>query len=36
LRIASIVLANDLTLVSGNVRHFFRVPNLRLENWLAG
>jgi tRNA(fMet)-specific endonuclease VapC len=35
LRIASIALANDLTLVSGNVRHFARVPQLRLENWLA-
>lgn len=36
LRIASIVLARDLTLVSGNVRHFSRVPALRLEDWLAG
>lgn len=35
LRIASISLAHDLTLVSGNVRHFSRVPELRLENWLA-
>ncbi len=35
LRIASIALANDLTLVSGNVRHFSRVRQLRLENWLA-
>jgi tRNA(fMet)-specific endonuclease VapC len=35
LRIASIALANDLTLVSGNVRHFSRVPDLRLENWLV-
>jgi tRNA(fMet)-specific endonuclease VapC len=35
LRIASIALANDLTVVSGNVRHFSRVPRLRLENWLA-
>ncbi|HEX9416242.1 MAG TPA: PIN domain-containing protein [Gaiellaceae bacterium] len=35
LRIASIALANDLTLVSANVRHFSRVPDLRLENWLA-
>lgn len=34
LRIASIALANDMTLVSGNVRHFKRVPGLRLENWL--
>lgn len=35
LRIASIVLAHDLTLISGNVRHFGRVPGLRLENWLT-
>ncbi len=35
LRIAAIALAFDLTLVSGNPRHFERVPDLRLENWLA-
>ena len=35
LRIASIALARDLTLVTGNVRHFERVPGLRIENWLA-
>jgi tRNA(fMet)-specific endonuclease VapC len=35
LRIASIVLARDLVLVTGNVRHFARVPGLRVENWLA-
>jgi predicted nucleic acid-binding protein len=34
LRIASIVLARDLTLVSGNLRHFARVPGLRVESWL--
>ena len=34
LRIASIVLARELTLVTGNVRHFARVPGLRIENWL--
>ena len=34
LRIASIALAHDLTLVTGNVRHFRRVPGLRVENWL--
>jgi len=34
LRIASIVLAHGLTLVSGNVRHFGRVPGLAVENWL--
>lgn len=36
LRIASIALARDLTLVTGNVKHFARVPELRVENWLAG
>ena len=36
LRIASIVLARDLTLVTGNGRHFDRVPGLRVENWLDG
>jgi len=35
LRIASIALAHDLTLVTGNLRHFARVPDLRVENWLA-
>lgn len=35
LRIASIALANDLTLVTGNTRHFERVPGLRVENWLS-
>jgi len=34
LRVASITLANDLILVTGNVRHFARVPELRIENWL--
>ena len=36
LRIASIVLASGLTLVTGNVRHFGRVPGLPVENWLGG
>lgn len=35
LRIASISLARDLTLVTANTRHFARVPGLRIENWLA-
>jgi tRNA(fMet)-specific endonuclease VapC len=34
LRIASIALAHDLTLVTGNVRLYERVPRLRIENWL--
>ena len=35
LRIAAIASARDLILVSGNARHFSRVPGLRYENWLA-
>ncbi len=34
-QIAAIALANDLTVVTGNVRHFERVPGLTVENWLA-
>ena len=34
LRIAAIVTAHDATLVTGNVRHFARVPGLAVENWL--
>ena len=34
LRIAAIALAHDLTLISGHVRHFARVPGLKVENWM--
>jgi tRNA(fMet)-specific endonuclease VapC len=34
MRIASIALSRELTLVTGNVRHFARVPGLTVENWL--
>jgi predicted nucleic acid-binding protein len=34
-RIASVALARNFTVVAGNVRHFRRVPGLRVENWLA-
>ncbi len=34
LEIAAIALANDLILISGNIRHFSRIPELPLENWL--
>ena len=33
-QIAAIALANDLTVVTGNTRHFERVPGLTVENWL--
>jgi tRNA(fMet)-specific endonuclease VapC len=32
--IASIALANELTIVTGDVRHFGRLPELTVENWL--
>jgi len=34
LRIAAIALARGLTLVTGNRRHFARVPALPIQNWL--
>ena len=34
LEIASIAIANNLILVTNNVRHFARVPLLQYENWL--
>ena len=33
--IAAHALASDLTLVTANVKKFSRVPDLRVENWLA-
>ena len=35
LRIGAIALARGLTMVTGNVRHFQRIPGLTIENWLA-
>lgn len=35
LRIGAIALAHDLTVVTGNVQHFQRIPGLLVENWLA-
>jgi tRNA(fMet)-specific endonuclease VapC len=34
LRIASIALSRGLILVTRNVRHFQRVPELTVENWI--
>ena len=35
LAIASIALANDLTLVTHNTADFVKIPNLRVEDWLT-
>ena len=35
LRIGAIALAWGYTVVTGNVRHFQRIPGLAVENWLA-
>ncbi len=34
MRIASIAIAGSLVLVTGNLRHFERVPGLVVEDWL--
>ena len=34
LRIGAIALARGLVVVTGNVRHFQRIPELSVENWL--
>ena len=34
LRIGAIALARGLIVVTGNVRHFQRIPDLLVENWL--
>lgn len=34
MRIAAIALSNGLKVVTGNERHFRRVPGLEVENWL--
>ena len=35
-RIAAIALTHGLRVVTGNERHFRRVPGLEVENWLGG
>jgi len=34
LEVASIAIANNMVLVSGNTRHFPRIAEMSLENWL--
>ena len=35
LQIAAVAIANNLTLVSGSIRHYSGIPGLRVENWLV-
>ena len=35
LRIASIAMAHQFTLITGNVKHFVRIPDLKIEDWLS-
>jgi tRNA(fMet)-specific endonuclease VapC len=34
LQIASIAISNDMTLVTGNLRHFMCIDGLTVENWI--
>ena len=34
LQIASIALSMNMTLITGNLKHFQRIPGLAVENWL--
>ena len=33
--IAAIAMSRELTLVTGNIRHFARIPGLQVEDWLS-
>lgn len=34
MQIASIAIAYDLTLITGNTKHFSRIQDLKIKNWL--
>jgi len=34
LQIASIAIANDLILITGNAKHFKKIDILKIDNWL--
>lgn len=36
LRIAATALARNATLITGNIRHFTRVPGLTVQDWIRG
>ncbi|MCG2790415.1 MAG: type II toxin-antitoxin system VapC family toxin, partial [Actinomycetia bacterium] len=33
-QIASIAIANNLTLITGNIKHFIKIPELKIEDWI--
>lgn len=35
LRIAAITMQHQLTLITGNIKHFKRIPGLKMENWIS-
>ncbi len=34
IQIAAISMTHDMTLITGNLKHFSRIPGLKIENWL--
>lgn len=34
IQIAAISMVNNLTLITGNIKHFSRIPDLKIDNWL--
>lgn len=36
LRIASIAIHRGLIVVTGNTKHFFKIPDLKVEDWIHG
>lgn len=34
LRIGSIALTHQMTVITGNLKHFSKIPDLKLDNWL--
>ncbi|MFN2581797.1 MAG: type II toxin-antitoxin system VapC family toxin [Candidatus Dormibacteria bacterium] len=36
MRIAAITLVHDATLITGNTKHFARVPHLKVADWIRG
>lgn len=35
LRIAAVTIQHNLILITGNTKHFKKIPGLRIENWMA-